>query len=209
MIIHDVEQNSDEWYALRAGIPTASCLTKILTPKGLTYSQQAQDYENQCVAERLTGQCEEMFTGNYCTERGKEYEEQAANVYELLTDIKTRAVGFVTNDDGTFGCSPDRIAEGQTGLELKCPGAKAHVGYLLGGTLPEQYKLQVQGSIYLTGFPFWDFMSFHPDLEPFWIRVYPDLAIHEAIAKGLERFNGNVQEKLAQITGNTDERKTA
>jgi hypothetical protein len=44
---------------------------------------------------------------------------------------------------------------------------------------------QIQGCLWVTGAQWWDFMSFHPDIEPMVIRVYPDNTYIEALEKEL------------------------
>jgi len=54
MIVHDVDQNTDEWFQLRLGIPSASEFDKLITSSG-SRSKQLDAYANRLVAERLTG----------------------------------------------------------------------------------------------------------------------------------------------------------
>ena len=42
MIVHDVEQNTDEWLALRAGMPTASEAKKLVTSSGVASKSMAE-----------------------------------------------------------------------------------------------------------------------------------------------------------------------
>jgi len=65
-----------------------------------------------------------------------------------------------------------RIACALPMVEIKCPLLKTHLRYLLDGKLPLDYFQQVQGSLYITGFDEWDFMSFYPGIKPF-IRIKP------------------------------------
>jgi hypothetical protein len=44
-------QRSDEWFAIRCGIPTASSADKILTPTG-NLSKQSEPYLNRLLADR-------------------------------------------------------------------------------------------------------------------------------------------------------------
>lgn len=201
MIIHDVVQGTEEWFAVRAGIPTASEIDKIITPKTMKLSAQADGYANKIVAERILQRPIITFTGNYYTERGKELEPDAIKLYEMQNDCDCEHVGFVTNDNRSMGCSPDSIVNKVRGLELKCPEANTHVGYLCEGTLPDEYKCQVLSSLFVTGFESWDFMSYYPDLPPFIITVEPDKIFNERLAEALEQFDKLVQQKLKIVTG--------
>jgi len=174
MIIHDVIQNSPEWYAVRRGVITASSFSKIITAKTMKISAQSDEIENKVIAEILTDEEDGEFNGNGWTERGKELEPKAVSLYEMVRDCETIPVGFVTNDDGTIGCSPDRFIGNDGGLEIKCLSAHRHIKYFLSGTIDEEHKPQVQGCLMITGRKWWDVMAYHPQLPPSIIRVEPD-----------------------------------
>ena len=53
MIIHRVDQGTIEWHQLRLGKPTSSQFDKIITPKTLKASAEADKYMNRLIAERL------------------------------------------------------------------------------------------------------------------------------------------------------------
>ena len=62
------------------------------------------------------------------------------------------------------GASPDGLIGEHGGLECKVPSAPWHLLYLAGGVVPSKYRGQVQGSLWVTGRAWWDFMSYHPGL---------------------------------------------
>ena len=149
MIIHNVEQGTEEWFRLRLGMPSASKFKDLVTPKGKP-SAQSEKYMYELLAERLSGKREEGFK-TFWMQRGNDLEPQAANVFEFQTDLNCREVGFVTDDHQTVGCSPDRLVDG-VGLEIKCPSPAVHVKYLAdyanNGTMPSEYYAQVQGTTF-------------------------------------------------------------
>lgn len=194
---YDLIQRSPEWISLRAGKVTASGFNKILTPGTQKYSKQAEEYEDRVVAEMITGEPIEDFFKSYWMERGAEMEGKAVQSYEFTRDAETTPCGFVSI--GMFGFSPDRLIGTDGGLELKCPAPHTHVGYLLGGGLPEEYKMQVQGSLFISQRKWWDFMSYHPKFPPFIIRVTPDAELHAKLFAACEQFEANVTRKLAEI----------
>jgi len=106
---------------------------------------------------------------------GTETEPEARRVYEWNHSTKVEQVGFCLTDDKRFGCSPDGLIDGRKGgLEIKCPNLDTHLGYVMDGCLPNIYKLQVHGSMYVTGCDYWDFMSYAKGEEPFEIRTHRD-----------------------------------
>ena len=118
------------------------------------------------------------FTGNRHTERGEALEPEARELYAFERDVTLQQVGFILNDAGTAGCSPDALVfgdpEGDGGLECKCPDGPTHVKWMRAGTLPDEHKAQVHGSLILTGLPWWDFLSYCPGYDRILIRVRPD-----------------------------------
>lgn len=173
MQIYNVKQYSPEWWAHRAGIPTASRANEIVTPNKGDMSTQVRALINDLIAEKL-GIQSDPFEATEWMQRGKDLEPEARAMFELEYETDVEPVGFITNSicGTTFGCSPDGLLDARTsGFEVKCPKPETQIGYLLGNKLPEYYKPQVHMSMAITGLPSWFFMSYHPDLEPLYVLV--------------------------------------
>lgn len=175
MKIIECEQQTPEWYAARLGIPTASRFDKIVTPKKLELSKSADIFICELIAENLLGLYEDSDRSDWMT-RGRQFEHVAADEYSFTYDVDLKKVGFITTDDGLIGCSPDRLIVGKkAGLEIKCPNAEKHIYYLL---YPDQFvdafRCQIQGSLWITEFEYWDLMSYHPNLPSLIKRCEPD-----------------------------------
>lgn len=194
-IIDHIEQRTPEWHRLRSGRPTASQFGRIITSNG-ERSKGWTDYALELVAESI---CPDhaRFHGNAHTERGNELEPEARRQFERDLDLvgqgfELREVGFVANDDWTAGCSPDGLifdGDGRpvAGVEIKCPMAKIHAGYLLAGELPTQYKAQVHGSMAITGLSAWYFYAHCPPMRPLIWRIDRDKYTN-ALAEQLREF---------------------
>jgi len=158
-------------------------------------SAQADKYINELIAQRLTGQLPELFKSD-AMERGNELEPQARAYYEFMTGNDVNEVGLILNDVGA-GCSPDGLIGDDGGLEIKCPLGTTHVGYLRAGKLPTTYVQQVQGCMYITGRKWWDFVSFHPDMESMIVRVERDekfiKSLDEELKKMIDEINKQVK----------------
>jgi len=191
MIINEnVEQGSEAWFKLRKGRATASRFKDILTPTG-KQSASAIKYMRELSRECLVDNPLE-FIGNKYTDWGNTHEPDARALFAERTGFDVREVGFVTRDDAVVGCSPDGLIydyDGQpiSGLEIKCPQPDKHVEHVMGGELPKDYKLQVHGSMAVTGFNDWWFMSYFPGLEPLIIRVERD-DFTEKVESALDQF---------------------
>lgn len=170
MKVFDVIQGTPEWAQLRSGIPTASQFHRIITPSGEP-SKMAEMYMFELLAERLLGEPTVEYTSHWM-DRGSEFESEAVNFYEFTTDTETQKVGFILNDAGTVGASPDRLV-GENGLlEIKVGKPSTHIGLLLkSGKAYEEHRIQTQGQLMVAEREWNDLMAYNPGLSPVIYRV--------------------------------------
>lgn len=187
MIRHDVAQGTPEWLALRLGIPTASEFHKILTPTG-QLSKQSRGYAIRLATEHLLNRTLDTLTGLQWVDRGKELEADAVKMYEFENDLQTEKIGFITNDEGTIGASPDRLIIGRNGaVEIKCPAPHTHLEYMIDG-FGKDYLPQVQGQMLIGEFEFVDRYSYSPEMPPVLIRTYRDAKFIAKLKDALAEF---------------------
>ncbi len=197
IILRDLQQNTEAWFAEKIGKPSASNASKILTNDGKP-SKQREGYLYELAAEVLTRKQENGYK-NSAMEQGQEREDESRKMFELMHNIEIEKVGVVYKDEKKrFLCSPDGMTK-TFGLELKNPLGKTQVKYLLDGGLPSEYFGQVQFSLYVTGFKNWYFMSYVPSMKPLIIEVKPDMAYQKALAVELELFCNELDELTEQI----------
>lgn len=166
--IHRVDQGTYEWVELRLGIPTSSMFHKIITPSGKP-SEQARGYMYRLIAERLLNDQMEDGAGRVeWVERGKLEQPNAIAQFQFAYDLKVEPVGFITDDKGRIGSSPDGLVVGRPeSVEVKCPAPWTQVGYLLDG-LGNDYRPQIQGQLLVGEFERGHFYSWHPRTPPFY-----------------------------------------
>jgi hypothetical protein len=186
MQIVDVEQGTDEWFAARVGIPTASSFSRLVTGTGKA-SSQLSDYAAELAADMYAGKPLERWGGNDATERGHEIEPQARFSYEFDNGVEVVRVGFIVNHGA--GCSPDGLV-GDDGLhEIKCQMAKGHVQtlayYAKHKTCPPGYLPQVQGQLLICEREWADLDFFHPDLPGLRVRVARDETYITGLLQGI------------------------
>lgn len=173
----DFEQYTPEYWAEHRGRPSASNFDKIIQPKKGEMSSSARKYAIELVAERLS-QNPNFFTDKPETvhmRNGINSEPHARRWYEYERTCTVRQCGLVIADDGLLCCSPDGLVGDEGGTEIKCPELKQHLEYVLDGKLPDDYKPQVHGTLLVTGRPWWDFVSYHPEApQQLLVRVVPD-----------------------------------
>ena len=198
MIRYDFPQREEEWQRARLGIPTASEFHKIITPKTGKLSSQAEGYMHVLLAEWMLGAPLPSVETEYMT-RGAELEDAAVKAYEFETGLDTELVGFCTTDDGLIGCSPDRLVlndlhpdwnmgDDSGCLEIKCPAANTHVGYMLQRSLDEKYAPQTQGQLLITGRAWVDTVSYYPGLPTVVIRSPRDEKYIALLKAALDAF---------------------
>jgi hypothetical protein len=205
MKIIPCSQGSSEWLISRSGIPTASEFDSLVTPRfEPRKGQTPESYLATKLAERWLGGPLPAVGSWGDMEQGKIREEDARPWYELEYSVAVKTVGFVTTDDGKVGCSPDGLIGEDGGLEIKCPAPHTHVKYLLANEVPDEYLAQVHGSMFVTGRPWWRFMSFRPKFPALVIQVNRDEAIQERLAEVLGLFTDKLDrafERLCEING--------
>lgn len=181
------EQGSDEWRAARMGIPTASAFDKIITPKTLKPSESRGKYAHKLIAERILGRPQEDESHGFAG-RGKEMEESARGYYEFIKGVTVDRVGFIMTDDRKVGASPDGLVLENGLLELKCPSAPVHIGYILDDE-GIGYRCQVQGQLFVAERDWVDTVSYHPELPDVVRRVGRDEVFQTALRLALDSFN--------------------
>lgn len=181
----DIEQNSDEWFALRCGKFTGSRFADVLAMSKPTKTNPEPrplkprlDLIWTLAAERIQGYQPQGMT-SYSLEWGKKNEDFARQAYELKTGEFVDQQAFIVHQKYEFvGVSPDGLIGDEGGVEIKCPKSpEIHLQRFING-IPDEYIPQIQGSMWVTGRKWWDFISYDPDTADEFklliIRVYRD-----------------------------------
>jgi len=199
-IIKDIEQGSEDWFALRYGWITASMFKAVISNgRGSAPSKTRLSYMYQLAAEAVSEMRQESFTSEYM-EWGTETEPQAREMYEFVTDNQVEEVAFIRlGGDRKIGCSPDGLIGDDGMIEIKCPKTTTQVETFLAGKMPTVHKAQVQGQLWVSGREWCDFVSFDPridgDASFFKERIVRD----EEYIKELEEKCFKFEEELLEI----------
>lgn len=199
MIVHDVQQGTAEWLNVRLGIPTASDFDRIITPKTRKASSSQTKYLCQLLAERLTGAPVSDIEPTDMMLRGQMLEPEAADWYEIATGRNVQKVGFVTDSDQRYGCSPDRLVGDDGLLEIKCPGATNHVAALL-ELMDDEHFVQVQGQLWVTGRKWCDLLFYHPDLPKRVVRIQRDEEFIGQLSREVLSFVAQLDAAFERLT---------
>ena len=203
MRIIECEQGSPEWHQARAGLATASCFADVLSTIKTGEAAARRNYRVKLVVERLTGK---VLNGGFQSAamlQGTEREPYAREAYEATTGRLVQEVGFIVDDMHQAGCSPDGLIDDDGGLEIKCPELATHLDYLRCPSEPPAYTPQIQGSMWLTGRKWWDFVSWNPDYpEPLRLvirRVKRDETYITKLQLAIALFMSEVREEEAAV----------
>lgn len=194
MIIHDIEQNSPEWYQVRRGKFTCSTLSDLFMDKKTKGYNEAI---NKVVFERLTGEIPESFTNDYMR-RGSELEPFARQRYELETFNYVHQVGFIEYSEW-FGYSPDGLIGDDGLIEIKCPKFSTLIDFALTKKIPKEYMYQMQGGLFASEREWCDFVMFHPRMDLQVVRVNRNENLIEEIQKVLIESTEEVINRIDKI----------
>ncbi len=208
---HNLTQGSDEWLEMRLGILTASELSRILTPTlKIAANADAKLHTYDLLAQRITQYVEGTFV-SYDMERGK-LEEVDAKIAYSNAFVEVKDCGFIINDRLGFpiGCSPDGLVGKDGGLEIKSRMAKHQMKTIVEHVvnadnadclIPKEFMLQVQGSLFVTERPWWDFVSYSNGLNMVPIRVEPIAEYQDAIAEAATKLEATLNHMKAKYLG--------
>lgn len=181
--IFNCEQGSEEWFALRRGLPTASEFKTVLA-KG--EGKTRKTYMMKLAGEILTGEPMESFTNGHM-ERGKAMEEEARQLYAFLKECEPTRVGFIKN--GNKGCSPDSLIGADGAVEIKTALPHILIGLIEKNDFPPEHVAQCQGILWTAELEWIDLLVYWPKLPPFIKRAYRDETFIKKLATEVDLFN--------------------
>lgn len=195
--IFDVDQGSEEWFAARAGIPTASEFSTVMASgKGGADSKTRRTYMLKLAGEIITGETVEGYT-NAAMDRGHVMEPDARNMYALMTDAAPELVGFMRN--GAKGCSPDALIGADGILEIKSKLPHLLIDILLRDEFPADHKAQCQGALWVAEREWIDIAVYWPKLPLFIKRAYRDEAYISTMSAAVDQFNDELAVVVDQV----------
>jgi hypothetical protein len=172
----DIQQNSDEWYQLRAGKLTSSKLGTVMANYGKAFGEPAKKYAVNVAIEQIRGVAMESGFSNAHMERGHEQEPIARMLYEDETFSDVSNGGFFDLD--FVGCSPDGLVYSDGVIEIKSVIASVHFANIKRGKVDPAYYWQCVGNLKFTGRKWLDFISycseFPEDSQLFVHRIYAE-----------------------------------
>lgn len=203
----EVEQGSDEWFAMRCGILTASEVKLIITPTlKVANNDKTRSHVYEIASQRITEYVEPTYVSDDML-RGHDEEILAREKYrEEFAEGEVSEVGFITNDHiltgTTIGYSPDGIVGDDGLIECKSRKQKYQLETILSKGMPDNSSincmLQIQTGLLVSERKWCDFISYSGGMPMFVHRVYPDKAVQAAIYEAAFIFEQKVREKISE-----------
>lgn len=202
----EVEQRSDEWFALRCGIITASEVKKVVSKKTdrktkevswvNNNDEKSRAHVSELASQRMTNYVEPSYLGHDMI-RGMEDELEARILYDQYY-AEVSDVGFVTNDkwDLKLGFSPDGFIGDDGLIEIKSRKQKLQFDTIISNEVPDEFMLQIQTGLLVSERKWLDFISYCGGMPMFVKRVYPDKEIQEAIIESAKSFEKRIKENI-------------
>ena len=159
MIIHEMEQGSEAWFAVKLGHVSASKAKIAMGGKGKT-----RDRLKYGLIEEIRKQERRDSFKTPAMSNGIELEPLGREYYSDIMGVEVKQVGFVELNE-YVGVSPDGLIGEDGLLELKCPITPTHISYIDKDILPIEYKEQVYMQLWVTGRKWCDIVSFDPTWE--------------------------------------------
>lgn len=205
-IITGIAQGSDEWLSIRLGWITGSRFKDVMAKgRGGSESKTRRSYMYQLAAETITNERQESFSSEFM-EWGNKTEPQARAMYELESSNTADEVAFIKlSNKNKVGISPDGLIGNCGGVEIKCPKTTTQIETFLKGEMPAKHKPQVQGSLWVAGREWWDFVSFDPRIDGpasyVCIRQFRDEEYIKRLEVECLRFEDELLSMVDMLTG--------
>jgi len=197
-IHRDLIQGSEAWLAARCGILTASEMCRIITPTlKVARNEKASAHLFELLAQRITGYVEPHYISDDML-RGQVDEIEARLLYAKHY-APVEEVGFITNDEWGFviGYSPDGLVGDEGLIECKSRRQKFQAETIISGRVPDEYRIQIQTGLLVTGRKWCDFVSYCGGMPMVTIRMHADAEIQDAIVAAAETFEDNARDQMA------------
>lgn len=193
-IFEDIEQGSEEWFALRLGAPTASNFKIMMAQGGDGEASKTRAKLMRVMAgEILTGRPGEGKIVTAAMQRGKDMEAEAREHYLATHFVELRRIGFMRRKlpNGRYvGASPDGLIGDSKALEIKTMAPDLMIERLVNGNgMPPEHRPQVHGTMWVGDLESVDLLLFYsgmPVAPKF--TIYRDETYIKEIARAVELF---------------------
>lgn len=181
----NVQQNTDEWFLLRAGKVTGSSISTVMANEGKAFGGPAQDLAVKLATEQITGNPIVSEYTNAHMLRGHVQEPIARRLYEDRQFIDVSNGGFF--DNGPTGCSPDGLVYTDGIIEIKCVIPPVQYKTIKRNSHDPTYKWQLLFNLLESGSEWIDYISFCADF-PLETRMFIQRLTRDSFGDMVQRM---------------------
>ncbi len=210
MITHhyDMAQCSEEWFAARCGLLTASEMHHIITPTGKpAKNEKMRAHAYELLSQRITGYVEARYVSDDML-RGHDDELEARLLYaEKYAPV--RECGFIVRDFGglKIGYSPDGLVGDDGAIECKGRRAKLQIETIVNGGMPGEHMVQVQTGLLVSGRAWCDYVSYSGGLPMAVFRVDADEEMQGDIIDAADAFENYIRDAEVMFRNQVEVRR--
>ena len=191
-----IDDDRQAFLQARCGSVGASDVPNIIRRTKTGYSASRANLMALKVVERLTGLPAETYQ-SAAMAAGLEREPLARTAYAFISNAEVETIDIVRHPliEGAHA-SPDGTI-GMLGLlEIKCPQPAAHLDTLLNEKIDNDYFVQMQWQMAVSGRHWVDYVSFNPDF-PASMQLWSERV--ERSPEVIDELEGEVRKFLAEL----------
>lgn len=197
-IYPEMVQGTEEWFAARCGLLTASDMKDIVSKKtdrktGIVGYHPREDYDDcphlwELLGQRITRHVEPQYVSDDML-RGKADEIYMRDLYAKKY-APVAQVGFITNNKWgfTLGYSPDGLIADNGQIEGKSRKQAFQMSTIVGQEMPTDFLIQVQTGLLVSERKWCDFITYCGGLPMYTKRIYPNAALQGVILMAAQMF---------------------
>ncbi len=206
---NDIPQGSDEWFALRCGLLTASEMKLIITSSTLKYAQNDKERAHlyELLAQRINNYVEPHYVSDDMM-RGHEDEIRAKIAYsEHYAPVQD--CGFITNDKWgfTLGYSPDGLIGDKGLIECKSRRQKFQVETIINASMPDDFRIQTQTGLLVSEREWCEYVTYNGGMPMLTLRIEPDEKIQKAIVDASTAFHEKLEKLLKEYKARIEDKQ--
>lgn len=208
-----LDQGSEDWRLARVGSLGASSLHEAVAKTKTGWGASRANIMARLVVERLTGIPQDTYM-NDAMRWGKECEPEARAAYSFHCGVDVAQVGLVRHPTikGSH-CSPDGFTEDDGLVEFKCPNSSTHIDFLLTGSIPDKYVVQMLWQMTCTDRQYCDFVSYDPrlpvELRLFIKRLDRDNKRIAKLEEDVREFIAELEDKIGALRALSEQKEAA
>jgi|GEM_PF-3286203 len=193
-------QGTPEWNTARINSVGGTGLSKIITNVSAERSKSRRAYLVTKAGDIISRDPEPTYS-SWSMKWGIKYEPEARETFAFVkgVEVKTCAMIFA-NDKKNWHVSPDFYNDNlRWGGEIKCYQLEGFLECEARGRMPSKHNLQIQAGLALTGWDYWWFVAYFPNLAPLIFKIERDEKLIKIITAEVNIFNRELTDLVKKL----------